>query len=401
MFNVQLAKKDLGLALKFISSTVGNNSQNLGDDCISLKDLGNNTLEIFTTNSIEFSKVVIVLTTGSSGVEEQMPYVNFKRFKQMIDSISDNEYISIKGTINDIEINYGNRKKPLKLTGSTNGMIPLPNMAASNTPVTDISINKNIIAPALNRAAAIVKSDGTNAIANCMRINTNGFKVEITAVDVNLNRMYYASGMNTESNSGDVIIEVQKFKKAIGLFDDFNDLDFESNGNITKVTGTSPRTSNTIIEAEYYIRNIVGTYPGNIANMFQNVQEYAVLNKDEILSSLSRVNAIEDNTVGAGILQLTINDNNVSITKTSQYGTVEDSFDAENKIITPISENFKAKAIVDVLKGFADNGVYGSPNTFEIGKTTNSNGSYYIFREPGNNDSMYILTGYTANTNTP
>ena len=144
MFNIQIAKKDLAEALSYVESTVGNNSQNLGDDCVSVTDLGTNILEIYTTNSVEFSKIQVILTSGSVGKIERMPYVNFKRFKAMIDSIPDNEYVMIKATVNDIEINYGTRKKPLKLAGSTNGIIPLPQVSGSQ-----IVINKKILETAI------------------------------------------------------------------------------------------------------------------------------------------------------------------------------------------------------------------------------------------------------------
>lgn len=398
MFNIQIAKVDLAEALSYVESTVGNNSQNLGDDCVSITDLGTNTLEIYTTNSVEFSKVQVILTSGSSGTVERMPFVNFKRFKTMIDSIPAGEYVSIKATVNDIEINYGNRKKPLKLTGSTNGIIPLPQSSGNL-----ITINKRIIDYGLTRACAIIQDDSKNALTNCIRIHTDAFNVEITAVDIKNNRMYLYKGVTTESNNGDIIIEANKFKKAFKLFTNFNDLEFEYGTSIVKVAGADPaQSSQMIVGVEYYSRVLAGNYPTTVAAMFNNVSEFAVINKDELKASLIRINAIEDNTIGSGTMDLSIDKNLVNIVKTSQYGTVEDSFSLENEIGTPIKDTFKAKPLAEVLKNITDNASYGTPNTFEIGKSNNanSNASYYVLKDAVNQDSMFLISGFGSASST-
>lgn len=393
MFNIQIAKKDLAEALSYVESTVGNNSQNLGDDCVSIKDLANNTLEIYTTNGVEFTKVKVILTSGSSSKIERMPYVNFKRFKSMIDSIPDNEYVAIKATVNDIEINYGTRKKPLKLTGSTNGIIPLPQVTGNT-----LTINKKIFEQGLSQACSIIKDGNTSALTNCIRVHTDAFNVEITAIDIKDNRMFIHKAVNTESNNGDVVIEANKFKKAFKAFTDFNDLEFECGQSVTVVSGTDPVTpSQMIVGVSYYSRVLAGNYPTNVSTMFNNVTEYAVVNKDELKSSLTRINAIEDNTIGSGTMDLHIDKDVVNITKTSQYGIVEDSFNLENEISSPIIETFKAKPLAEVLKNFVDNGTYGTPNTFEIGKSNaNGNSNYYVLKETGHTGSMFLLTGFGA-----
>ena len=398
MFNIQVLKNDLQTALNAISSTVGDNSQNLGDDCISITDTGHSSIEIYTTNSIEFSKATIILASGSSNKIETMPYVNFKRFKQMIESVPDGEYINIKANVNDIEITYGTRKKPLKLTGSVNGIIPLPTVSGGST----ITIGKIMMKEALDQACTIIKDDVTNALTNCIRINTNGYDVEITAVDIKYNRMFLYKKQGYSNNTGSILVEANKLKKAFKLFNDFNDIEFECNNNVIKISGSDPISNNvTIMEAEYYLRVLSGNYPTNVANMFNNVNEFAVVNKDELKASLIRIDAIEDNTIGSGTMDFSINKNLVNITKTSQYGVVEDSFNTENEISNPIKETFKAKPFAEVLKNFADNAVYGTPNTFEIGQASiNGQGQYYVLKETGSQGSMFLITGF-GNNSTP
>lgn len=394
MFDIQVSKDDLSAALAAIDSTVGDNSQNMGDDCISITDLGNNKIELYTTNSIEFSKVSIIITKGSNGTQELMPYVNFKRFKKMIDSIPSGEFIFIKALVNDIEINYGRRKKPLKLTGSTNGMINLPSVTGTNS----ISIDSSVLHNCINKVSAIIKDDKTISINNCMRISADNFNVEISAIDSRYSRMFYSKFTNTIMNQGDIFVEVNKFKNAFKLFANMDTIVFEDNQNLIKIHGEDPDNQiNPLLEAEYYLRKLTGVFPAGIDKIFNGVKEYATINKDELKASLARIDAIDDVSAG-GDMDITIDKDFVNIVKTSQYGIVEDSFGLENKISTPIKETFKTKAIGDILKCFADNSTYNTPNTFEIGLNTNGTNKYYILREVGSSTNMFLVTGSATST---
>lgn len=82
MFDIQLSRDELVKVLKAVESTVGDTTGSMGEDCISITDTGNSTIEVYTTNSIEFSCVSMVITSGSAGTIERMPCVNFKRFKK-------------------------------------------------------------------------------------------------------------------------------------------------------------------------------------------------------------------------------------------------------------------------------------------------------------------------------
>ena len=394
MFDIQVSKDDLSAALAAIDSTVGDNSQNMGDDCISITDLGNNKIELYTTNSIEFSKVSIIITRGSNGTKELMPYVNFKRFKKMIDSIPSGEFIFIKSIVNDIEINYGRRKKPLKLTGSTNGMINLPSVNGTNS----ISIDSSILHNCINKVSAIIKDDKTTSINNCMRISADNFNVKISAIDSRYSRMFYSEFTNTIMNQGDIFVEVNKFKNAFKLFANMDTIVFEDNQNLIKIHGEDPDNQiSPLLEAEYYLRKLVGTFPNGIDKIFNGVKEYATINKDELKASLARIDAIDDISTG-GDMNITIDKDFVNIVRTSQYGIVEDSFGLENKVSTPIKETFKTKAIGDILKCFADNSTYNTPNTFEIGLNTNGTNKYYILREVGSSTNMFLITGSATST---
>ena len=362
MFEVQVLKETLMAALSAVESTVGDNSQNLGCDCVSITDLGNNTLEIYTTNSVEFSKVNIIVIMGSRNVIEHMPYVNFKRFKNIINSVDDNEYISIKSVVNDIEINYGTRKKPIKLTGSTNSMISLVNNFG--TPTTSLSISKTIIKDALEGSCAIIKDNKSPSINDCMDIEYDKNDITISSVDVTSNRIYCYRGETVDIQNGHVTIEANKLKKAFKLFEPYNIVQFESNGNMIKIKGDDPMNKKDSLfeSAEYYLRQIAGSFPPNLPSYTEpNRASMVTIDKANFVSSLERVKAIEDTTTNPGCVNINVFNDVINITKTTQYGIIEDSFGVTNTFATPLSVKFfKTSA-----KGFALNvSMIGVPISF-------------------------------------
>ena len=396
MFNIQVEQTALSKALSFIAPTVGKDS-NLGTDCIAVTDDGNFGLELYTTNGIEFSRTKIVLTLGS-GTVERMPFVNFKRFQSIIDSIDKGEYVSIKATVNTIEINYGTRKKPIKLTASPVGMMLFP---VVTSPV-EFSIDTGILEKILANANAIIKEDPNNLINNCILISLNGHSIEATAVDGKNNRAYSCYSSNTDLNTGNLLLEVPKVKRSFRLFSNYNTVTIKSNGNITSILGTNSAGD----ETEYCTRQISGTFPNSISQLFNVNIEYSQISIKELEKSLTRINAIEDSTVGSDTLDLTIDGQLVNIFKASQYGIIEDSFDAENKISYKIHETFKAKPLLQVINAVLSNCYYGASEytfahaTIEIGKCVHAGKDYYLIRKSSSANDVFLMSGYT-NTNTP
>lgn len=407
MFNIQVARDDLLLALQAVSSTVGDNSQGLGDNCISITDLGNNFIQVYTSNSVEFSSVEIVLTKGSTGKSERMPFIEFKRFKTIIESIPKGEYVNIKASTNDIEIDYktfGNKGKPIKLTGATNGMIPLPTFT---TPTDLLCIDTILIKNSIDKICSITKNDPNNQYSGCFKISTDQYNVDFISIDNKNNRMCLCSGTNTNVNKGDMFLEADKFKKAFKqLFMEYDDIYMETNGNINRIMGnTKISSSSTILYSPtYYTRVLNATFPPVIKSMFDNVNDFVEIDKDELTASLIRIGAIEDNVIGAGTMELKIHNNVIDIIKTSQYGIVEDSFDTNTESSVSFNEVFKAKPLAEILKNFQSTpDVAYSHSSFEIGVGTNSvnNTNYYVLKEgscKGSIDTKFLIIGLGQQT---
>ena len=401
MFNIQVSNRDLTYAVDCLSGTVGTNSQNLGDDGICITDLGNNSLELYTTNTIEFSKMVIILSSGSTSVEK-MPQVNFKRFKQIIDSISPDEYITIKGNTNGIEISYSG-KKPIKLSGTSNVM-PLYPVAQNSNSSCAIDIPPSIFKKIISDACTIIKEDSSNLISNCVKIEANGFDLSAMAIDNKSNRIFSYTNTTSEHNNGSILLECHKVKKNIKLFNLFDSVILNDFGNVISITGSNFQSYSPInaVSAEYCSRTLSGQYPIiDPVKMIGSVSEFVRVSKPEFLACMDRANAIEDNTIGTGTFDLSIKDDKVTISKTSQYGTLEDMFTSADYINTPIVDVFKSKAICDILNTFEDS-KYTTTN-FEIGKInqSNVNGNLYAVKAPGSGysgNSSFIISSYGSTT---
>ena len=377
MFEVQVLRETLLAALNAVESTVGDNSQNLGCDCVSITDLGNNTLEIYTTNSIEFSKVNIIVIMGSSKTVEQMPYVNFKRFKNIINSVDENEYISIKSIVNDIEITYGTRKKPIKLTGSTNSMISIVNNF--NNVTSSITLPKHVLKDALAGTCSIIKDGKSPSINDCMDIDYDKNDITITSIDVTSNRIYCYKTEAVDIQNGHVTVEANKLKKAFKLFEPYNLVKIETNGNLIKISGDDPinKKDSLFESAEYYLRQIAGSFPQNLTSYMEpDKAQSAIIDNKSFIASLERVKAIEDTTTNPGCVNINIFNDVINITKSTQYGILEDSFGVTNTFNVPINVTFNVSNLFDIVKNF-DNGNFYLANPSKMSATS----GYLLYSE--------------------
>ena len=82
MFEVVILQETLKTVLDYLSPTVGKNSQNLGDDCISLESTDTGSCILYTTNTFESTAIEVICSNSTQAATA--PYVNFKRFKGII-----------------------------------------------------------------------------------------------------------------------------------------------------------------------------------------------------------------------------------------------------------------------------------------------------------------------------
>ena len=111
MFNISIEQSVLMKALEYLEPTVGKNSTGLGDNCLSMQTTGNGSVEMYTTNTIEFTKLEAIVAVGGN-TQDVAPYVDFKRFKAIISSIPTNEIVSIEANVNDLLINFALKNIP-------------------------------------------------------------------------------------------------------------------------------------------------------------------------------------------------------------------------------------------------------------------------------------------------
>lgn len=390
MFNISIEQKVLMKALEYLEPTVGKNATGQGDNCLSMRTTGNGSIEMYTTNTLEFTKLEAIVAIGGN-TQEKAPYVDFKRFKAIISSIPANEVISLEASVNDLLINFALKKTPIQLVGCVNGMMSLPtNKFPSSTMVT---LSKKHIHQAVEDVCSIVIDSNSAPIYNCMRIYTSGANVEVSALDMTNKRTFVKTWLATNNNpQQEILLEASKFKKSLKLFEECNELEFSMDNTMVCVNGTDMiqtyKTNGMISNLTYYARRLTGAFPNNIsANLMPPPAEYVELNKEDVLNCFARVKAIEDQTSG-GIVGFEVSTNNITVTLNSAYGNIEDSIATENPVSRTFKTMFKYDNISDIMK------VIGS-NTFEIGILPNHPNNYVI-KSKGSNDVMFTVSGMNA-----
>jgi DNA polymerase III sliding clamp (beta) subunit (PCNA family) len=397
MFDITIEQRVLAKALEYLESTVGKNSTGLGDNCLAMSTTGNGSIEMYTTNTLEFTKLEAIVAMGGN-TQETAPYVDFKRFKSIISSIPSNEVVSIKASVNDILINFALKKTPVKLVGCNNGMLPLPSNQFSN--MSTVVVPKEFIKSAADNVCSIITDSVSTPIYNCMRIFTSGMGVEVTALDMTNKRTFAQTGNATGNNpQQEILIEASKFKKALKIFEDFNELEFYMDQAMVRVDGADivqsyrQKTQGMIGNISYYARRLTGAFPSNIkANFSTMPTEFCELNKEELNNCFTRIKAIEDQSNG-GSISFEVVGNTATISLSSAYGNLEDSISAENTISKSFKTMFKHESLNDIMKVI-------DGNTLEIGVLPN-HPSNYVIKSKGSNDILFTVPSVVGSSATP
>ena len=378
MFNISIQQDVLMNALTYLEPTVGKNIGGFGDNCISLKTTGFGAVEMYTTNTIEFTRVEAIISSSTNNSIEQCPLIDFKRFKAIIGSIPNNEIVFIEEepTSGDIHINFSLKKSPVVLMSTPGAPLPLPSNVFPTSSA--ISIPKTPIRVAADNLSSIIEESTSTPIYNCMRIYTTGNTVEVTGLDVAGKRTFVQNFNATNNNpTGDVLVEASKLKRSMKIFTDFNELEFNMDNNMMMITGIDPvsqlsqKTNGMIPEVSYYCRRLSGAFPSNIAaNLTPLPIEFAEINSQEIKECLMRVKAIEDKssteTIGFDVVG-----NNVTITCSSAYGNIEDNIISENVLVQPIKTTLKYNHLNELIKILNE-------ETFLIGTLPNHPANYVV-----------------------
>jgi hypothetical protein len=399
MFDISIEQRDLMKALEYLEPTVGKNANNLGDNCLSMRTTGNGSIEMYTTNTVEFTKLEAIVAMGGN-TQDLAPYVDFKRFKTIISSIPENEVVSLKANVNDLFINFALKKTPIKLVGCVNGMMSLPtNQFPSATMVT---VPKAFIDQATNNVCSIITDNTSTPIYNCMRIYTAGMNVEVTALDVTNKRTFAQSGAATGNNpTQEILVEANKFKKSLKIFEDYNELEFNMDANMICVTATDmipyswmQKTKGMITNITYWSRRLSGVFPTNIRASFNPPPtEFSEISKEELLNCFTRIKAIEDKTVNNGIIDFEINGNNAIISMNSAYGDIEDCITTENSVSKSFKTSLKYESLSTIMKTFES-------DSFKIAELPNRPNNYVI--KSGNaSEIMFTVPGMINSNSTP
>lgn len=399
MFDINVEQHYLAKALEYLKPTVGKNAGGLGDNCISMRTTGNGSIVMFTTNTIEFTELELVISSSNGAGPDQAPLVDFKRFEGIISTIPANEIVSIKASVNDILISFGLKAKPIKLVGCLNGIVPLPTNAF---PSTGVNIPKQTIKDALDYVCAIVEDNDASPIYNCMRILTDKNSVEVSALDItNKRTMTFTNTVAATCNNPQqtILIEASKLKKSLKLFEDFLEMEFIMDATMIRVRAIDPipgptSTNGMITDIKYYCRRLSGAFPANIKQNFHpQPKEYVIVDKQDLMNCFMRAKAIEDKTNG-GIVKIEASGSKMVVSMNSTHGNMEDDIDTVNQLTSSFCSMFKYPNIIDILKVI-------SGQNIEIGVLP-SHPSNYVVKESGNtNTFMFTVSTMNMQNGTP
>lgn len=378
MFEVIILQETLKTALDYLSPTVGKNSLNLGDNCISLESTDTGSCILYTTNTVEATVIEVVCSNSTQ--QAMSPNVDFKRFKGIIESIPSNEYITIKEGVNQLLISFSMRKTPIELNANNVGMIGKPTIM-NNSQVKMIDFPVNFFNKIITKSSSIIKDSSTVQLMNCIKITVGSPDVTAEAIDVNSKRTFMMTDSFGSCSTKEVfLIEASKMKKSLKLLEDFNDFEIgHDNSSIIIKGGTKlpvskhQNASNDIINVYYILRQLNGTFP-NVAQYYsQQYQpsEFISVDKNDIINSIARIKAIGDDLSFQNGILIKADKNECSISFNSAHGQLDDPIDVYNGIQGSFNMIFNHKELEDVLNNietdYVDIGLMnGSSSNFII-----------------------------------
>lgn len=388
MFSICIQQDVLMSALNYLEPTVGKNISGFSDNCISIKSNGLGGAELYTTNTIEFTMVEAILSSAGN-IPEQCPLVDFKRFKTIISSIPSSEIITIEeNTFGELIIKFSLKKTPVVLATSPGAAIPLPTNAFPASGI--ITIPKASIKMATDNASTIIHEGGPNPIYTCVRIYTTGNQVEVTALDMMGKRTFVQNFTATNNNrTGDVLVEANKLKRSMKIFENWNELEFNMDANMIMITGVDPistssqKTGGMIPSVSYYCRRLTGQFPGNIAaNLIPMPTEFIEINSQDMKECLMRVKAIED-SASLGTIGFDCTGNNIVITCNSAYGNIEDEIPIERATTQAFKTSFRHQQLNEIIKTL-------NSENFMIGALPN-HPSNFVIKASGDDDTLFTI----------
>lgn len=381
MFEVVILQDTLKTALEYLSPTVGKNSGNLGDDCISLEATNVGSCILYTTNTIESTLIELICSNATQPAKA--PYVNFKRFKGIIDSIPSGDYVTIKEGINQLLISYS-MKKPIVINANTSGMI-LPPPIIDNPPVQMTDVSTTFLRTVVNNAASIINDSPVQQILNCVKVSTDNSSITAEAIDVKSKRTFFMSevfggGMGTPET---FLIEASKMNKSLKLFQGYTDVEIgQDNSSILITSGNNKNHIGVIENFWYVLRKFNGAFP-NVSQYYTpqyEPTEYVTLDKNDIIRTIARIKALGDETsFGTGIT-ITADKNEFKLSFNSAHGQLEESIDVIKGINGSFNMKFNHEEFENILKNipsdYVDIGLMQQTNGNFIIKGASSNGVY-------------------------
>ena len=388
--------------LSKLAPVVGDNSQNLNDNCVSIVVLDNNQIALSATNVNEYATIVAdcVANDYDPNGRNEFSLVDFKRFKSIIDTVPGNDDVIITESGNgNINVDYGSRvgTKPIVVTAINTPFLQSPN----TTYVDTVTVEMKILQESLKEATSIVQKDDVTVDA-CMHLQFDGYDIKMMAFDSKNGRVYRSmtkTGTGSNNNVG-ILLQCKKVAKAMKMFDNAVDVKINISNDFINITQKTASGSSDITEINYWIRRINVLFPSAFDQLFdvKSIQ-WATLNVDDVLNSLKRVIAIQDNDLTTEAVTLEIKGSEATFYKNSQYGDITDTIYSSTNVSDDFSDQFKADTLLEIINNFKKNNI----STFTIGKpkktkSSSTNNHYLLSQDEFNSPATFVLLGQGPTT---
>lgn len=401
MFLVSVEQYKLMAALNMLKNTVGNNSQGVGDDCISMEtDANSSVLRMYTTNSVEYTYVEINVSMANPN--EKAPYVNFSRLKAIIESIDRSNMVKISATgANTIHIStsaFSSNNKGIMVMGNNNGFLPLPNTA--NLPMEEYIIQARPFKTALMSAKCIISKSESMPTLNCMNVGIG--TGQITYLAMNRTGQIYIQEHSCHTYSqrtAPLLINpenVVKIKQLIELCPDIIVRDYGNKFITIEPDLTSTSMNYSFNNFVYYSSVYAGTFPTQIATQVSPGVSAKITDIKDVVEVLIRAKAIYDktNVISNGI-HISLGKQKINFKMSSSYGEIDEDVSVVGTGAM-INGDYNPEILLKLFSFLAND------NITEV-NISNMPGNSYLVIEPvranGSITEKFVVVGITQTTN--
>lgn len=335
MFKIKIEQPKLIKALKDIAGSVGRGKMDNPTDASvymrAYNDNGVGKVKFLSTNFNEWtSSTVETIGPVDEGIS---PLVSHTTLMAMIGTINPTFEVTLEELkVQLLSIDYVGRKSPIEVPALMAGSFIVE---PESIPDLTIQIPCGIFKQGLEKASRVISDDPQRLLYNSVNVTLNTNNILFEAIDSVTRRVMVYVVNHANPVEGKFFVEANKIKSMIAGFDDSKPMDIEVGKNNIRVM----QDGLTAI-----LRLTFGTFPPILTWFPTSFKSKVVFQKDEMINSLKRIQAMYDNQSVMKIAYCDFENMFSSMTMNSQKGKI-----SEAVTTTLTGSPFKTVFSVDTL----------------------------------------------------